>query len=131
MIPSCRFRETGHWFLEGWIGDHSVDFLVDWGSSVTAMSNSLHRTLVRTGAPWECWNILRECYAVQMGLELACRAALTAWCHSDGVSHPCLRLSRRHRCHHGHDVLGSVLPHTLDINNGLLFTEGGASLQLH
>ena len=31
----------------------------------------------------------------------------------------------------GTDVLGSVLPHTLDIKNGLLFTEGGASLQLH
>ena len=28
---------TGHWFLEGWIGDHSVEFLVDSGSSVTAM----------------------------------------------------------------------------------------------
>ena len=26
---------------------------------------------------------------------------------------------------------GSVLPHTLDIKNGLLLTEGGASLQLH
>ena len=22
---------AGHWFLEGWIGDHSVDFLVDSG----------------------------------------------------------------------------------------------------
>ena len=31
----------------------------------------------------------------------------------------------------GTDVLGSVLRHTLDIKNGLLFTEGGASLQLH
>ena len=31
----------------------------------------------------------------------------------------------------GTDVLGSVLPHTLDIKNGLLFTKGGASLQLH
>ena len=31
----------------------------------------------------------------------------------------------------GTDVLGSVLPHTLDIKNGLLFNEGGASLQLH
>ena len=29
------------------------------------------------------------------------------------------------------DVLGSVLPHTLDIKNDILFTEGGASLQLH
>ena len=31
----------------------------------------------------------------------------------------------------GTDVLGSVLPHTLDIKNGLLFTDGGASMQLH
>ena len=28
-------------------------------------------------------------------------------------------------------MLGSVLPHTLDIKNGLLFASGGASLQLH
>ena len=27
----------------------------------------------------------------------------------------------------GTDVLGSVLPHTLDINNGLLYTEGALS----
>ena len=25
-----------HWFLEGWIGDHAVDFLVDSGSAVIA-----------------------------------------------------------------------------------------------
>ena len=31
----------------------------------------------------------------------------------------------------GTDVLGSVLPHTLDIKHGLLFTEGGVSLQQH
>ena len=30
----------------------------------------------------------------------------------------------------GTDVLGSVLPHTLDMKNDLLFTEGGVSLQL-
>ena len=34
---------AGHWFLEGWIGDHSVEFLVDSGSSVTAMSDSLYQ----------------------------------------------------------------------------------------
>ena len=42
---------AGHWFIEGWIGDHSVEFLVDSGSSVTAMSDSLYQTLVRAGAP--------------------------------------------------------------------------------
>ena len=31
----------------------------------------------------------------------------------------------------GTDTLGSILPHTLDIKNGLLLTEGGVSLQLH
>ena len=31
----------------------------------------------------------------------------------------------------GTDTLGLVLPHTLDINNGLLFTDGGISLPLH
>ena len=30
----------GHWFLEGWIGDHAVDFLVDSDSAVTAVSRS-------------------------------------------------------------------------------------------
>ena len=33
--PVMHISGTGHWFLEGWIGDHSVEFLVDSGSSVT------------------------------------------------------------------------------------------------
>ena len=46
-----HISEKGHWFLEGWIGDHSVEFLVDSGSSVTVMSDSLYQTLVHAGAP--------------------------------------------------------------------------------
>ena len=42
---------AGHWFLEGLIGDHSVDFLVDSGSAVTALSCSFYQALVRAGAP--------------------------------------------------------------------------------
>ena len=42
---------TVYWFLEGWIGDHSVDFLIDSGSSVTAMSNSFYQRLIHAGAP--------------------------------------------------------------------------------
>ena len=42
---------AGHWFLEGWIGDHAVDFLVDSGSAVTAVSHSFYKTLVEAGAP--------------------------------------------------------------------------------
>ena len=29
--PVMHISGTGHWFLEGWIGDHSVEFLVDSG----------------------------------------------------------------------------------------------------
>ena len=49
--PVMQISGTGHWFLEGWIGDHSVEFLVDSGSSVTAMSDTFYRTLVHAGAP--------------------------------------------------------------------------------
>ena len=41
---------AGHWFFEGWIGDHAVDFLVDSGSAVTAVSGSFYRHL-RDGGP--------------------------------------------------------------------------------
>ena len=49
--PVMQISGAGHWFLEGWIGDHSVEFLVDSGSSVTAMSDSFYPTLVHAGAP--------------------------------------------------------------------------------
>ena len=49
--PVMQILGTGHWFLEWWIGDHSVEFLVDSGSSVTAMSDTFYQTLVHAGAP--------------------------------------------------------------------------------
>ena len=42
---------AGHWFLEGWIGDHAVDFLVDSGSAVTAVSGTFYKALMGAGAP--------------------------------------------------------------------------------
>ena len=41
MVPRISqngFTGTGHWFLEGCIGDFTVDFLVDSGSSVMTLS---------------------------------------------------------------------------------------------
>ena len=49
--PVMHISGTGHWFLEGWISDHSVEFLVDSGSSVTAISDILYKNLVHAGAP--------------------------------------------------------------------------------
>ena len=37
---------AGHWFLEGWIGDHVVDFLVDSGSAVTALSCKFYQAIL-------------------------------------------------------------------------------------
>ena len=49
--PVMHISGTGNWCLEGWIGDHSVEFLVDSGSSVTAMSDIMYINLVQAGAP--------------------------------------------------------------------------------
>ena len=49
--PVMHISGAGHWFLEGWIGDHSVEFLVDSGSSVTAISDVLYGNLLQAGAP--------------------------------------------------------------------------------
>ena len=42
---------AGHLFLEGWIGDHAIDFLVDSGSAVTAVSTSFYKSLREVGTP--------------------------------------------------------------------------------
>ena len=42
---------AGHWFLERWIGDHAVDFLVDSGSAVTTVSSSFYKNIREVGAP--------------------------------------------------------------------------------
>ena len=126
---------TGHWFLDGWIGDHWVDFLVDTGSSVTAMSNSLYQTLVRTGAPLgvleHTERTLRSANGTGIGVS-GCSHCVVSFMGLQ-TEFPILvcDLAAGADAIIGTDALGSVLPHTLDIKNGLLFTEGGASLQLH
>ena len=123
---------TGHWFLEGWIGDHSVYFLVDSGSSVTAMSNSLYQTLARTGAPLgvleHTERTLRSRNGTGIGVS-GCSHCLVSFMGLQ-TDFPILvcDLAAGTDAIMGTDVLGSVLPHTLDIYNGLLFIEGGASL---
>ena len=132
---------AGHWFLEGWIGDHSVEFLVDSGSSVTAMSDSFYQTLVHAGAPL---GALAPLCALQYTARTLSSANGTgievSGCSRCVVSFMGLQtefpiiicnLATETDAINGTDVLGSVLPHTLDIKNGLLFASGGASLQLH
>ena len=132
--PVMQISGAGHWFLEGWIGDHSVEFLVDSGSSVTAMSDN-YQNLVCAGAP------LGALQATARTLRGASGAGIEVMgCLRCSVSFLGLQtefpivicsLATRTDAIIGTDVLGSVLPHTLDIKKGLLFTQGGVSLQLH
>ena len=128
---------NGHWFLEGWIGEYSLEFLVDSGSSVTAVSNSFYQTLVRAGAGAPLGVLgptartLRSANGTGIGAS-GCSHCVVSFMGLQ-VEFPVLAcdLATGTDAIIGTDVLGSVLPHTLDIKNGLLFTEGGASLQLH
>ena len=113
---------AGHWFLEGWIGNHAVEFLVDSGSSVTAMSDSLYQTLVRTGAPvgvlrsTSC--TLRGANGAPIGIAGCSHCVVSFMGLQTEFPTPICDLSTEAII--GTDTLGSVLPHTLDIKNGLL-----------
>ena len=133
--PVMQISGTGHWFLEGWIGDHSVEFLVDSGSSVTAMSDTFYRTLVHAGAPLGTLQYTARTLrsANGTGIEVLGCSYCTVSFLGLRTEFPIIvcNLATGTDAIIGTDVLGSVLPHTLDIKNGLLFAQGGASLQLH
>ena len=133
--PVMHISGTGHWFLEGWIGDHLVEFLVDSGSSVTAMSDILYRNLVHAGAPVGALQITARTLRSANGTGIEVLGCLRCSVSFLGLrtEFPIIicSLAAGTDAIIGTDVLGSVLPHTLDIKNGLLFAQGGASLQLH
>ena len=110
---------TGHWFLEGWIGDHSVEFLVDLGSSVTAMSDSLYQTLVYAGAPVGALGCTSKtlCGANTTGIGVSGLYHCVVSFMGLLTKFPILvsDLASGTDAIIGTDVLGSVLPHTLDI----------------
>ena len=127
--PVMHISGAGHWFLEGWIGDHSVEFLVDSGSSVTAISDVLYGNLLQAGAPVGALQATARTLRSANGTGIE-----VLGCSRCSVSFLGLRtefpiiicsLAAGTDAIIGTDVLGSVLPHTLDIKNGLLLTQGG------
>ena len=124
---------AGHWFLEGWIGDHSVDLLVDSGSAVTALSCSFYQALVRAGALvgalWATPRTLRGANGSSIDI-LGCSSCVVSFLGFQ-TEFPILVCDLSADAIIGTDTLGSILPHTLDIKNGLLFAERGVSLRLH
>ena len=124
---------AGHWFLEGWIGDHSVDFLVDSGSAVTAVSCSFYKALAKAGAPVGALRPTLRKLRGANGLQINILRYSSYVISFLGLrtEFPILVCDLSTDAIIGTDTLGSILPHTLDIKHGLLSTEGGVSLQLH
>ena len=111
---------AGHWFLEGWIGDHSVgvprgfgivgdsyvrlfvsDFGLCWstgGDIGMHIKNIMPCQWDRYRGVWMFQGLLTEFPILVCDLAVGTDAII------------------------GTDVLGSVLPHTLDIKNGYSFT---------
>ena len=108
---------TGHWFLEGWIGDHAVDFLVDSGSAVTAMSRSFFNRLSEAGAPV---GVLRSTTRRLRGANgshidiYGCSSCVVSFLGLR-TEFPLLVCDLSTDAIIGTDTLGSILPHTLDI----------------
>ena len=118
---------AGHWFLDGWIGDHAVDFLVDSRSAVTAVSRSFYETLREAGAPVgdlrPTVRRLRGANGSQIDIS-GCSSCVVSFLGLR-TEFPILVCDLSTDAIIGTDTLGFILPHTLDIKNGLLFTEGG------
>ena len=128
--PEEEISGSGHWFLEGWIGDHAVDFLVNSGSAVTAVSGTFYKLLMGTGAPVgelrPTTRRLRGANGSQIDT-LGCSFCVVSFLGLR-TEFPILVCDLSTDAIIGTDILGSILPHTLDIKHGLLFTEGGVSL---
>ena len=99
------------------------------------MSDSLYQTLVQAGAPMGALGYtsrtLRGANGTEIGVS-GCSHCVVSFMGLQ-TEFPILvcDLATGTDAIIGNYVLGSVLPHTLDIKNDLLFTDGGTSLQLH
>ena len=127
QLCTSQERDTGSWRVGG--GDHSVEFLVDSGSSVTAISDVLYGNLLQAGAPVGALQATARTLrsANGTGIEvLGCsRCSVSFWdCERSSPIIIC-SLAAGTDAIIGTDVLGSVLPHTLDIKNGLYLRRVG------
>ena len=106
---------------------------MDSGSAVTAVSGIFYKTPMGAGAPvgelLSTTRRLRSANGSQIDI-LGCSFCVVSFLGLR-AEFPILVCDLSTDAIIGTDILGSILPHTLDIKHGLLFTEGGVSLQLH
>ena len=132
-VSAIQPRES--WYLAGWIGDSPIDFLVDPGAVVSAISLQSYEKLMEANA------ILTPMRAIQMELEAANKSDMRVhgMCNLDLSVHGLIinmdALVVDLNCHAilGMDVLGdaSKLPFILDLVGGTLSGGGYETIQLH
>ena len=132
-VSAIQPRES--WYLAGWIGDSPIDFLVDPGAVVSAISLPCYEKLMEANA------ILTPMRAIRMELEAANKSDMRVhgMCNLDLSVHGLIinmdTLVVDLNCHAilGMDVLGdaSKLPFILDLVGGTLSGGGYETIQLH
>ena len=132
-VSAIQPRES--WYLAGWIGDSTIDFLVDPGAVVSAISLQSYEKLLETNA------ILTPMRAIHMELEAANKSDMSVhgMCNLELSVHGLIinmdALVVDLNCHAilGMDILGdaSKLPFILDLVGGTLSGGGYETIQLH
>ena len=132
-VSSIQPRES--WYLAGWIRDSPIEFLVDPGARVSAISIQSYEKLLETNA------ILTPMKAIHMELEAANKSDMSVHgiCNLDLSVHglvinmDALVVDLNCNAILGMDVLGdaSKLPFILDLVGGTLSGGGYESIQLH
>ena len=112
-VSAIQPRES--WYLAGWISDSPIEFLVDPGAVVSAISLQSYEKLMEANA------ILTPMKAIHMELEAANKSDMSV--HGMCNCHAIL----------GMDILGdaSKLPFILDLVGGTLSGGGYETIQLH
>ena len=132
-VSSIQPRES--WYLAGWIRDSPIEFLVDPGAVVSAISRQCYEKLLETNA------ILTPMKAIHMELEAANKSDMSVHgiCNLDLSVHglvinmDALVVDLDCNAIMGMDVLGdaSKLPFILDLVGGTLSGGGYETIQLH
>ena len=132
-VSAIQPRES--WYLAGWIGDSPIDFLVDPGAVVSAISLQGYEKLMESNAK------LTPMKAIHMELEAANKSDMSVhgMCNLELSVHGLIinmdALVVDLNCHAilGMDILGdaSKLPFILDLVKGTLSGGGYETIQLH
>ena len=132
-MSAIQPRES--WYLAGWIGDSPIDFLVDPGAVISAISLQCYDRLVETNA------ILTPMKAMHLELEAAnksdmrvhgmCNLELSV--HGLIINIDAVVVDLNCQAILGMDILGdaSKLPFILDLVEGTLSGGGYETIQLH